>query len=91
MWLNVQLMLFLKVCNAAKIEMPDHSVDMVFCHQTFHHIIDQENAIKEFLSRIKTWWSIVVCGVMQKVYSFISYSCFYFGIRWMYKKQTRNI
>lgn len=28
--------------------LPDASFDMVFCHQSFHHIIDQERAIREF-------------------------------------------
>ncbi|MFT2092621.1 class I SAM-dependent methyltransferase [Paraglaciecola sp. 2405UD69-4] len=35
------------VNNAANISLEDSSVDMVFCHQTFHHIVDQESAIKE--------------------------------------------
>ena len=26
----------------------DQSVDMVFCHQTFHHLVDHESAIREF-------------------------------------------
>lgn len=26
----------------------DRSVDMLFCHQTFHHLVDQELAIREF-------------------------------------------
>lgn len=43
----------LKVNNASKIDLPDQSVDMVFCHQTFHHIIDQESAIKEFYRVLK--------------------------------------
>jgi SAM-dependent methyltransferase len=43
----------LQVNNAAKIDLPDNSVDMVFCHQTFHHIIDQESAIKEFYRVLK--------------------------------------
>jgi ubiquinone/menaquinone biosynthesis C-methylase UbiE len=27
----------------------DASVDMVFCHQTFHHLVEQELALAEFL------------------------------------------
>jgi ubiquinone/menaquinone biosynthesis C-methylase UbiE len=30
------------------LPMPDRSADMVFCHQTFHHLIDQQNALREF-------------------------------------------
>ena len=26
----------------------DNSVDIVFCHQTFHHLVEQEAALKEF-------------------------------------------
>jgi ubiquinone/menaquinone biosynthesis C-methylase UbiE len=36
------------VANAACIQLQDNSVDMIFCHQTFHHIVDQESAIREF-------------------------------------------
>ena len=39
--------------NAADIELADNSVDMVFCHQTFHHIIDQDSAIQEIYSVLK--------------------------------------
>ncbi|MBL4629989.1 MAG: class I SAM-dependent methyltransferase [Paraglaciecola sp.] len=39
--------------NAAQIELPDNSVDMIFCHQTFHHIVDQDSAIKEFYRVLK--------------------------------------
>lgn len=31
----------------------DASVDMVFCHQTFHHIIEQEAAMQEFFRVLK--------------------------------------
>lgn len=34
--------------NAASIELPDACVDMIFCHQTFHHIVDQARAANEF-------------------------------------------
>jgi SAM-dependent methyltransferase len=29
------------------LELPDASVDMVFCHQTLHHVRDQERALRE--------------------------------------------
>lgn len=55
-------MLRLSAAQAAKIDIPvaliqgtssdlglaSGSVDVVFCHQTFHHLPDQESAIKEF-------------------------------------------
>ena len=34
--------------SATDIPVPDASFDLVFCHQTFHHIADQESAIREF-------------------------------------------
>lgn len=39
--------------NAAKMPFPDNHVDMVFCHQTFHHIVAQEAAMAEFLRVLK--------------------------------------
>ena len=32
----------------SRLRLPDRSVDMVFCHQTFHHMVDQEDALGEF-------------------------------------------
>jgi ubiquinone/menaquinone biosynthesis C-methylase UbiE len=34
--------------SGSRLSLPSQSVDMVFCHQTFHHLVDQENAIREF-------------------------------------------
>ena len=34
--------------SSAALPMADASVDLLFCHQTFHHLIDQEAAIAEF-------------------------------------------
>lgn len=34
--------------TATSIPIADASFDMVFCHQTFHHIADQDCAIREF-------------------------------------------
>ncbi len=39
--------------NAAAMDVSDQSVDMVFCHQTFHHLIDQEAAAREFYRVLK--------------------------------------
>jgi ubiquinone/menaquinone biosynthesis C-methylase UbiE len=46
---EVQLMLG----NGAAIGLPDGSVDVVFCHQTFHHLVEQEEAIAEFYRVLK--------------------------------------
>jgi ubiquinone/menaquinone biosynthesis C-methylase UbiE len=40
-------------CSDSMIDLNDNSVDMVFCHQTFHHLIYQDEAIKEFFRILK--------------------------------------
>lgn len=40
-------------CSSSNIALPDNSVDLLFCHQTFHHLIDQERAIAEFFRVLK--------------------------------------
>ncbi len=40
-------------CSSSNIKLPDSSVDLLFCHQTFHHLIDQELAIQEFYRVLK--------------------------------------
>lgn len=39
--------------DAADIKLYDNSVDLLFCHQTFHHLVDQDRAIQEFLRVLK--------------------------------------
>ncbi|HEX7250706.1 MAG TPA: methyltransferase domain-containing protein [Burkholderiales bacterium] len=34
--------------DLAAIDLPDASVDLVFCHQTFHHLIRQEESLREW-------------------------------------------
>ena len=34
--------------DCAQLALPDASVDIVFCHQTFHHLVEQERALAEF-------------------------------------------
>ncbi len=41
------------VNDAASIELPDESVDMILCHQTFHHIVDQTSTANEFYRVLK--------------------------------------
>jgi len=40
-------------CSSSNIKLEDSSVDLLFCHQTFHHLIDQERAIAEFYRVLK--------------------------------------
>lgn len=39
--------------DCAQIALPDGSVDVVFCHQTFHHLVEQERALAEFWRALK--------------------------------------
>lgn len=40
-------------CSSSMITLEDNSVDMLLCHQTFHHFIYQEHAISEFFRVLK--------------------------------------
>jgi len=39
--------------DCAKIDLPDASVDLVFCHQTFHHLVEQERTLDEYWRVLK--------------------------------------
>ncbi|MFL6698327.1 MAG: class I SAM-dependent methyltransferase [Vitreoscilla sp.] len=39
--------------DSAALPLPDASVDLLFCHQTFHHLVDQDAAIAEFFRVLK--------------------------------------
>lgn len=39
--------------NAAAMPFEDDSFDLVYCHQTFHHIVDQQQAMAEFFRVLK--------------------------------------
>lgn len=43
----------LHAANAARIDLPDQEFDLLLCHQTFHHIIEQDAAIAEFFRILK--------------------------------------
>jgi ubiquinone/menaquinone biosynthesis C-methylase UbiE len=40
-------------CSSSRLTLADNSVDLLFCHQTFHHLIYQERAIQEFFRVLK--------------------------------------
>ena len=44
-----------RLVEASSTRMPleDGSVDLLFCHQTFHHLVEQEAALAEFLRVLK--------------------------------------
>ncbi len=35
-------------CSSSALELDDDSVDLLFCHQTFHHLVEQEDAMRDF-------------------------------------------
>ncbi|MCH4879007.1 MULTISPECIES: class I SAM-dependent methyltransferase [unclassified Pseudomonas] len=39
--------------DCASIQLPDASVDLLFCHQTFHHLVEQDLALAEFYRVLK--------------------------------------
>jgi ubiquinone/menaquinone biosynthesis C-methylase UbiE len=39
--------------SGVALPLPDASVDLLFCHQTFHHLVDQDAAIAEFFRVLK--------------------------------------
>jgi ubiquinone/menaquinone biosynthesis C-methylase UbiE len=43
----------LHAAHAERIPLPDASVDMVLCHQTLHHIVDQAAALAEVFRVLK--------------------------------------
>ncbi len=43
----------LRESNAARTGLADAGFDIVFCHQTFHHIVEQEAAMAEFFRILK--------------------------------------
>ncbi len=43
----------LHAANAGHMDLPGASFDLVFCHQTFHHIVEQEAAMAGFFRVLK--------------------------------------
>lgn len=39
--------------DCAALQLADASVDLLFCHQTFHHLVEQEQALAEFYRVLK--------------------------------------
>jgi ubiquinone/menaquinone biosynthesis C-methylase UbiE len=39
--------------SSAALPLADASVDLLFCHQTFHHLVDQDRALSEFFRVLK--------------------------------------
>ncbi len=39
--------------SSSRLPLPDGYADLLFCHQTFHHLVEQEAALAEFLRVLK--------------------------------------
>ncbi len=50
---RLQLDVQLIANDCAALELADGSVDLLFCHQTFHHLVEQEQALAEFWRVLK--------------------------------------
>lgn len=50
---RLDLSVLLLANDCADIDLPDSSVDLLFCHQTFHHLVEQEKALAEFWRVLK--------------------------------------
>ena len=62
----------LRRCSVTRLDLPDDSIDTVFCHQLLHHVADQDAALRELYrvmapggillasescrSFIESWW-----------------------------------
>ncbi|TFH08993.1 MAG: class I SAM-dependent methyltransferase [Nitrosomonadales bacterium] len=58
--------------NASNIDLKDNSVDMLFCHQTFHHLVEQEQAIQEFFRVLKPGGVLLFAESCRRyIYSFL--------------------
>jgi len=65
-------------CNAMHIRLPDNSVDMLFCHQTFHHLVDHNKAIREFYRVLKPGGILLFAESTRKyIHSWI--------IKWLFR------
>jgi ubiquinone/menaquinone biosynthesis C-methylase UbiE len=43
----------LREANSVGLPLPSGSVDLLLCHQTFHHLVDQESSLREFRRVLK--------------------------------------
>lgn len=50
---NLGLKVELKGSDCANLQFDDASIDLLFCHQTFHHLVEQEQALAEFWRVLK--------------------------------------
>ncbi len=58
--------------DLAALSLPDDSVDVVFCHQTLHHLVHQESALREFYRVLKPGgWLLLAESTRAYIHSWI--------------------
>jgi len=72
--LEVQLI----ASDCAAIDLPDASVDLLFCHQTYHHLVEQEQALAEF-------WRVLKPGGYLLFAESTQYYIDTWVIRWLFR------
>lgn len=72
--LDVQLV----ASDCAAIDLPDASVDILFCHQTLHHLVEQERALAEF-------WRVLKPGGRLLLAESTKYYIDTWVIRWLFR------
>jgi ubiquinone/menaquinone biosynthesis C-methylase UbiE len=50
---NAGLAVECRVGTSSALPLGSGTADLIFCHQTFHHVVDQENALQEFRRVLK--------------------------------------
>lgn len=64
--------------DLAALSLPDASVDVVFCHQTLHHLVHQDTALREFYRVLKPGgWLLFAESTRAYIHSWI--------IRWLFR------
>ncbi|HIQ43830.1 MAG TPA: class I SAM-dependent methyltransferase [Pseudomonas oleovorans] len=64
--------------DCAAIDLPDNSVDLLFCHQTLHHLVEQEKALAEF-------WRVLKPGGRLLLAESTKYYIDTWVIRWLFR------
>ncbi|WP_134676084.1 class I SAM-dependent methyltransferase [Ectopseudomonas khazarica] len=64
--------------DCAAIDLPDNSVDLLFCHQTLHHLVEQEKALGEF-------WRVLKPGGRLLLAESTKYYIDTWVIRWLFR------
>ena len=73
-----EVLVDLRLANGAATGLPDNSVDILFCHQTFHHLVDHDQAIAEFYRVLKPGGLLLFAESMRAyIHSWI--------IKWLFR------